>query len=56
MLNGTGECADVLWTLFNKKKLHLTIVKHEFNMIQFENDELICCIDLDFLNLPDYVP
>jgi hypothetical protein len=42
--------------IFNKKKLHLTIVKHEFNMIQFENDELICCIDLDFLNLPDYVP
>ena len=25
-------------------------------MIQFENDELICCIDSDFLNLPDYVP
>ena len=40
----------------NKKKLHLTIVKHEFKMIQFENDELTCCIDPDFLNLPDYVP
>ena len=25
-------------------------------MIQFENDELICCIDPDFLNLPDYAP
>jgi hypothetical protein len=25
-------------------------------MIQFENDELICCINPDFLNLPDYVP